>query len=199
MSKKSMLLGLAAGLLQIAAAHGAELEFSANPGVFDPGKTKSVTASWQQNQGLADDDKGAIQGTPGKGLVLTKNAPTATNAASGATIDGVSFITLTEIGWDVRRDGHCGAGAPRFNITTADGVTHFIGCNSPAPTTVVQVTPGAMGFDRRRYDPASAFPPVAPGSAVVSIEIIFDEGTDTPPNPGSVVIDNIDVNGVIIK
>jgi hypothetical protein len=44
--------------------------------------------------------------------------------------------------------------------------------------------------------PAQAFPPIPPGSTVLSISILYDEGTDTPTiqDPNGVdlaVIDNI--------
>ncbi len=130
-------------------------------------------------------------------LYLAKMGPTATNAAAGASIDGVKGINLTEIGWDVRTDGHCGAGAPRCNVVTMDGVTHFIGCNSPAPITVTVVTDSqGRTWERRRYSPASAFPPIAPTDKVKSIDIVFDEGTDQ--GQGFVYVDNIDVNGTIM-
>jgi hypothetical protein len=52
-------------------------------------------------------------------------------------------------------------------------------------------------------NPAQAFPVVTSGSKVVSISLIFDEGTDTPtaedPNGvGLAVVDNIFINGTVI-
>jgi hypothetical protein len=159
--------------------------------VFDPGRTGIVRSAWVTHRGLPD------AGRSDHALFLQKNGPTATNAAAIAEVRGVEGITLTEIGWDVRNDGHCGAGAPRFNITTSDNVLHFIGCNSPAPIAASTLT-DARGqlWTRRRYDPAAAFPPIAPGSTVRSIVIVFDEGTDQ--GTGSVHLDNIDINGVLI-
>lgn len=85
------------------------------------------------------------------------------------------------------------AGASRFNIMTTDNVTHFLGCNSPAPASDTVIAPG---WHRKRYDPATAFPPVLPGSTIQSISIIFDEGTDQ--GNGFVYLDNIDINGALI-
>jgi hypothetical protein len=48
-----------------------------------------------------------------------------------------------------------------------------------------------------------AFAPIPMGSVIDSIEIIFDEGQDTPTagvesGNGLVVLDNIDINGVLV-
>jgi hypothetical protein len=46
------------------------------------------------------------------------------------------------------------------------------------------------------------FPPLTPGTHITSLEIIFDEGTDTANNDtegvGLAVIDNIFINGTYI-
>jgi hypothetical protein len=147
----------------------------------------SVESAWQTGEGLPD------AGKSDHALYLQKLGPTSNCAAAGATIEGVEGIVLLDIGWDVRDDGHCGAGAPRFNVRTDDGVLHFIGCNSPAP---ISSSVPAAGWHRFRYDPAQAFPPITPGSVVTSINIVFDEGEDV--GEGFVYIDNIDINGVLI-
>ena len=117
---------------------------------------------------------------------------------------------LTELGYDLRKPGadqndvrgsHCGAGAPRFNITTSAGF-FFLGCNSPPPTTT---SPG-IGWMRLRWGGSSPLMAYLNGvtlttvtGTVRSIEIIFDEGQDTgPDNFGAAVLDNIDVNGVLV-
>jgi hypothetical protein len=109
--------------------------------------------------------------------------------------------TITELGFDYRKGGHCGAGAPRFNVTDEAGVTYFFGCIYGVPTPAPQdlqwervrflvPTPGNEGF-------------VFGVTRVQSIEIVFDEGTDTPTledpqGVGLAVLDNIDVNGRLI-
>jgi len=159
-----------------------------------PAGSNIVAAAWQTHQGLPD------AGGSDHALFLQKNGLTSDCSSAGATIDGVNGITLNEIGWDVRDDGHCGAGAPRFNVTTSDNVTHFIGCSSPPPTTntVAPGSPDANGntWHRKRYDPATAFPPITLGSTIQSISIVFDEGTDQ--GQGFVYLDNIDINGTLI-
>jgi len=138
-----------------------------------------------------------------QGLLLAKTGPTNNNASAGATITGVKGISLSELGYDLRkpvafadpRGSHCGAGAPRFNVVTKDGVTHFVGCASPPPAE----TQVGNGWIRLRWLPAEAFPPILPGDEVKSLSILFDEGQDTgPDNFGLAVLDNIDVNGVLI-
>ncbi len=176
--------------LLASAAFAAKL-YKAKPFEFDPDRTGIVSAAWVTHQGLTD------AGNSNHALYLTKNGTTVTNAASGAKVEGVEGITLSEIGWDVRSDGHCGAGAPRFNVVTDDNVLHFIGCNSPAPiSTTPLVDPQGNTWERRRYDPATAFPPILPGSTIKSISIVFDEGTDQ--GVGFAFLDNIDINGTLI-
>jgi len=143
-----------------------------------------------------------------EGLVLSKVGPTANNAAAIAELKKVNGITLTELGYDIRkpvstfdpRGSHCGAGAPRFNVVTSDGTTHFIGCNSP-PGTPERV---GDGWIRLRWGVASfaaAFPPFAMTDLISRIFIVFDEGQDAGGGPdtfGAAILDNIDVNGTLV-
>jgi len=160
------------------------------PAVFDPDDTGLVSAAWVTHTGLPD------AGKSDHALYLAKQTATATNAAALARIDGVNGIVLTEIGWDVKTGGDCGAGSPRFNVVTSDGVTHFIGCNSPPPITTLITDRRGVVWERRRYDPAAAFPPIAPGSIVTAITIVLDEGMDI--GVGFTYLDNIDINGTLV-
>src|SRR5438094_722884 len=172
------------------------------PFEFDPGKTHLVRARWLRGTGcptnattfdgstsspLIDAACDAIAGggdpkdSPGRneGLLLVKTGPTPNFAAPGADLKGVKGITLTELGYDIRTGSHCGAGAPRFNVRTADGVLHFVGCNSPP----AMVTAASPGWKRLRWSSAElllASPSIPAGSVVQSIAIVFDEGQDTP-------------------
>jgi hypothetical protein len=140
------------------------------------------------------------------GLLLAKTGPTNNNASAGATLRGVRGINLTELGYDIRkpdlfgdpRGSHCGAGAPRFNVTTSDDVTHFVGCASPPPA---QMGTG-VGWIRLRWTAVqllAAFPPILPTDTVERISIVFDEGQDTGPDQfGGAILDNIDVNGTLV-
>jgi hypothetical protein len=164
---------------------------------FDPGHTGTAATQWVKFLGLAD--PGEID-TENWGLVLSKNTATATNSAAFAQVQltccagNINLTGLTELGFDIRNGGHCGAGSPRFNVVTSDGVTHFLGCSAGTATG----TP-APGWTRLRFDPNSsqAFPsPVSPTALVRNIYIVADEGTDTGPDfSGVSIIDNIDLNG----
>jgi hypothetical protein len=156
-------------------------------------------------------DSACPTGDPDKsneGLLLVKTGPTANFASAGAFVTGEKGIELTELGYDIRKGlspvnlagSHCGAGAPRFNVVTRDGVNHFVGCNSPP----AGVTGTSTGWLRLRWNAAllaAAFPPILPGNVVESITIIFDEAQDVPGGPdsfGLAVIDNISINGKLV-
>lgn len=191
-------------------------DINAVPFEFDPSHLNVVAAEWKGGIGCAPTDPcGSTAGDPqdnfGVGLLLAKTGPTGQFASAGVKLTGVRGITLTELGYDIRKPGvantdprgsHCGAGAPRFDITTSDGVTHFLGCNSPPPTS--QDATVGLGWIRLRWVAplTTAFPPVLPTSgSIVSISIVFDEGTDPSGGPdsfGLAVLDNIDVNGQLI-
>jgi len=194
------------------------------PGEFDPGKTRLSQATWQKNVGCptnATTFNGSTStpftagGCPTgdssdkyvNGLLLVKTGPTANFAAPFAELKDVKNISLSELGYDLRKPGadqndirgsHCGAGAPRFNVVTSDNVTHFVGCNSPAPA----VAATGDGWMRLRWNAAAlaaAFPPILGTDKVKSIAIVFDEGQDTgPDNFGLAILDNIDVNGTLV-
>ncbi len=203
--------------------------FGVHPFEFDPAQTKLVSAQWVNGAGCPTGATGFIddpltlfvfdpiptpvtdpacltgdaQDNNNKGLVLFKTGPTANVAASGAflTFNQQAF-TLTEMGYDTRSGSHCGAGAPRFNVRTSDGVLHFVGCNTG---TVIS---SSLGWKRLQWTAASlaisgvgqtAFPPILATDVVLSISIIFDEGQDAsggPDSSGMAVLDNINVNGV---
>ena len=151
------------------------------------------------------------------GLLLSKNGNTYVCSSAGAEITGVEELHLTvtlafKLGFDYRNGGHCGGGAPRFNVVVVDMLGnetfHFVGncavaVNTPAPQDPLEWT-------RIRWTAAMAFPPIPLGSTVKSITIIHDEGTDlgwggTSPSSGDVagvglaVIDNIFIAGRYIR
>ena len=181
---------IAAASLAASGVAFADPGLQAKPGTFDPDKTGIVSAQWSNNIGLPD------SGGSNFGLALSKNGTTATNAAAGAGITGVEGMVFNEVGYDYKDGGHCGAGAPRFNLQASDGF-HFIGCTygSSSPS------PAGAGWTRVRFNNAQATPPIAPGATIISLTLIFDEGTDTTgvTGAGSVILDNIDVNGTLIR
>jgi hypothetical protein len=130
-------------------------------------------------------------GNPPPSLYLQKRAATSDCSSAGATINGVSGITLTKLGFDYysgNPDEHCGGGAPRFNVVTTDNVTHFLGCSAGTTTATTN------GWTTLTFDPTvspPAFSPIASDMTVKSIDIVFDE-------TGYVHLDNIVVNDTTI-
>jgi hypothetical protein len=198
---------------------GRNNQFGAQPFVFigsaaECGAAGSniVTSAWLGGMGLPDNgDLNPDGQDPHRGLLLNKNGPTPNCSSAGATINGFRpGTTLTELGFDYRLGGHCGGGAPRFNITTTTGLTYFAGCANGTQSsatqdpewlrvrfTAAQIFPASAGA------PAFVLGPAGTGTQVRSISIVYDEGTDTasPSDPNGVglaVIDNIDVNGRLI-
>ena len=204
------------------------------PSQFDPGKTNLVQAAWLSGigcvtSGFIATPNASFTGVGGtapymdaacpsgdsndkrnQGLLLVKTGPTNNFAAATAELINVKGITLTELGYDIRKSGldsnsllgsHCGAGAPRFDVVTVDGTVHFLGCNSPfTPMQSASTT----GWIRLRWDAAGlamAFPPILATDAVSRIVIVFDEGQDASGGPdqfGAAILDNIDVNGTFV-
>jgi len=157
------------------------------PSVFDPNGTDAVASAWRPFDHV------------GRALVMSKQTTTATDAAALATIEHVGGERLDQLGFDYWTGGHCGAGAPRFDVTTEDGSIYFFGCADGKHTP----SPLRHGFERVRFSDADAAPQLAsdppwPGFGhvrVVSIVIVFDEGIDV--GSGIAVLDDIDVNGII--
>jgi hypothetical protein len=181
-----------------------------------------VTAAWLGGMGLPDNggaNTTAVdlatnpnKADPHRGLLLSKNGPTPDCSSAGAVIVGFGRgTTLTELGFDYRNGTHCGAGAPRFNITSTLGFTYFAGCAAgimtPAPQdplewTRVRIVAAVQVFPASPVAPPFLFGPG--GTQVSRLSIVYDEGTDTPgvEDPRGVglsVLDNIDVNGRLIR
>src|SRR4029453_15204744 len=87
------------------------------PGVFDPGNTGCVKATFTK-----------------KTLHLEKNCPPATNAPGGPEITGVSGQTFQSASFTLANASQCQGGSPRFNVVTTTGL-FFLGCNNVTPTT----------------------------------------------------------------
>ena len=110
---------LIVGVLVTALAFTVSASAALVPGVFDPGNTGCVEATF-------------IKKT--KTLHLEKNCPTATNAAAGAEVTGVSGQTFQSASFTLTSASQCQGGSPRFNIDTTTGF-FFLGCNNVTPTT----------------------------------------------------------------
>jgi hypothetical protein len=142
-------------------------------------------AAWKAHEGLDDST-----GQKDQALYFQKMTSTPTFAAGVAVFDGFSGTPASELGglefwW--RTDGHCGAGAPRFNVRVDLGITSqtlFIGCAGMVPG---DTRPGPNGttYQQRTFDTA-----LLPGE-VLGLAIVFDEGNDV--GPGFVYLDDIRV------
>lgn len=170
-----------------------------------PAGNKIITSSWLNGAGLPDNGTANPGGgTTHQGLLLSKNGPTSDCSAAGATIVGfVANGTLSALGFDYRLGGHCGAGAPRFNVTDNLNNLYFFGCNGGIPSAAPQ---DPANWTRMSFDQTNAPAGFVFGvTQVASIEIIFDEGTDTPSPDGNApagvglaTIDNIRINNTYI-
>lgn len=183
-----------------------------------PAGSNIVTSAWLRGMGLPDDGQdnttviNLLTGSPSRsdphyGLLLNKNGPSADCSAAGARIRGVEGMPVEAVfplGFDIRNGTHCGAGAPRFNLSFRTGSTpgfRFVGgCSNGARTPAPQ---DPLEWSRVRIA-AAVDPPIPPGSRIESLTLIFDEGTDTPlvDDPfgvGLAVVDNIFINGTYIR
>jgi hypothetical protein len=142
-------------------------------------------SAWKADQGLPDS-----RGNKDQALYFQKLTSTATFAAGVAVFKGfegepTSAVLPLEFWW--RTDGHCGAGAPRFNVRYDPGMgsnqTFFVGCAG--------MIPGAtMTHEGRTYQQRTFPGPLPPGT-IVSLAVVFDEGNDV--GGGFVYLDDIRV------
>src|SRR5438128_8396562 len=189
-------------------------------GTAYPAGSRIVTSAWLGGMGLPDNG-GQNVGTdpkdnpnkldPHVGLLLSKNGTTADCSAAEAEITGVEGITVNgefHLGFDYRNGGHCGAGAPRFDVSYrqpdgTDGSSFVGGCsNDHQPTAAPQDPAQRTRVRFETSDPTESFPTIPTGSTIKRITLIFDEGTDTANNDtegvGLAVVDNIDINNRLI-
>ena len=108
-----------AGILATALAFTVSASAALVPGVFDPGNTGCVEATF-------------IKKT--KTLHLEKNCPTPTNASAGAEVTGVSGQVFQSASFTLASASQCQGGSPRFNVDTTTGF-FFLGCNNVTATS----------------------------------------------------------------
>jgi hypothetical protein len=106
---------------------------------------------------------------------------TADDLASGATVKGLT--TLTAASWDLGTGSYCGAGAPRLNVVTTDGKTHFFGCAANKNGNHVSFKFDAAGD-------GSANGGIV-GKTVTAIDIVQDE-------TGTAVLTNLAFTGTAV-
>lgn len=183
-----------------AAQGGNSAKFKVTAAEFDPQHDCDAAAEWVKGIGLTGpDDRFAY------GLLMHKLCSTDTNAAAFGLISGVKgqlLIGPDALGFDYKDQNggfvaHCGAGAPRFNVSLSDGSFHFIGgCSNGTKTSP---SPRGTGWTQVRFnpqDPNQSFPVCPTNATIVSIALVFDEGSDQDPNGSpEIVLDNIFING----
>ncbi|HET9743360.1 MAG TPA: hypothetical protein VFQ00_11475 [Terriglobales bacterium] len=172
-------------------------------------------AAWKAQQGEPD-----TTGNANQALYFQKMTVTGSFAAGVAVIKGVAGAAASELAglaWDHREDGHCGAGAPRWNLALQDGSGHqytvFLGCYAAQHMETNVITNG-FGWCRDTQSVPAAITSQTGVTdlstlTITGLAILFDEGNDTanpPPAPcaqqglagGFVFLDNIEVdfNGV---
>jgi len=212
---KRISLGVALGAV-LAVVFGV-LNASAGAVTLHPsGFGQQSYAAWKAQQGNPTDLDAA---TSNQALYFQKMVPTTTFAAGVAVVNGVAGMRaseLTGLSWEHRTDGHCGAGAPRWNIGVDDGdgnhYTLFLGCSAATHTsagtpwckdsyagaTILDLGAANAGFNATQLTAIRA-------GTLTSLALVFDEGTDNPGNPvpecgpgstgaGFVFLDNIMVN-----
>jgi hypothetical protein len=202
-------------LLAAVVAAAAAIPASARAGVLTlhpSGFGTHSYAAWKAQQGLADSNGGAFQA-----LYFQKETTTTTVAAGVAVIKGIAGLPaekLAGLSWNHRDDGHCGAGAPRWNVNLQDGSGHSftaqLGCNAALHTQRTDTDPaGHTWCHDEQPSVGSALSAAAGGEplanlTVTGLAILFDEGNDTPNPPpagctqeqlagGYVHLDNIEV------
>ena len=209
---------ISAGVLAVYANDGFT---QVKPFIYDPAKTHLVQGTWLDGIGCPTGAKVAIYPatTPtgtftaagcltgdssdktNQGLLLAKTGPLENNASAGAVLKNVKGITLTELGYDLRKPGatqndtrgsHCDNGAPRFNVTTSD---RFLVCRLQLPAPTVEAS--GDGWMRLRWTTGfdTGGQVTSFTGKVQSISIVFDDGQNIgPDNFGVAILDNIDVN-----
>ncbi len=180
------------------AACGGTATMYAEPYVYDPSSSGTLTALWVDRLGVPT---GNLASTPNPGLVLSKYATSPAGSLTGAYIRNVQG-SLTELGFDYLEGGQCTATSPRFVIVASTTGTHVLGgCSTGTITAPMIGTTPVVGWKRVRFNmsaTAQASLGFVPGDTVTSITLVQDQGPD-PAVAGSagglVVIDNIDING----
>lgn len=188
--KTKFAVAVVAVMVALSGSAYAQGSFTIEPFTYDPGSLCDEQASWVSGAGIGG----------GSAILLQKNCTTATEAAAGieitSSLEGGDISALTELNLIVK--GHCGAGAPRFNVVV-DGSYYFLGCSSG------EATDAGNGYTRVVFDTADFTAAGIPATGTLEdIYVIFDEGTDTPTSdtivtPGEAYIAGVSVNGVEIS
>ena len=165
---------LIAGVLATALAFAVSASAALVPGVYDPGNTGCVKATYVKKT---------------KTLHLEKNCPTSTNAAAGADLTGVDGQTFQSASFTLASTAQCQGGSPRFNVQTTAGF-FFLGCNNVTPTTNANGT-ATYTFTAATLAAAGQQVPTPTGT-VQSVSVLIDV-------QGTADLTNITFNGKLQK
>ena len=179
----------------------ADADLKLRPGSFGA----NTEGAWKSKQGLPDS-----KGNARHALYLQKFTETFNFAAAYAVVDNIQGLPaeeLTELSWEHRDDGWCGAGAPRWNLVvegqSGDVYTLFLGCAAAAKSfphpgwTKDSYTGGAILTVGAANSGNTANLADIQAGTIVALYILFDEGTTLggmPLGPGFVYLDNITIN-----
>jgi hypothetical protein len=182
MSRVLRIILVLAALMAIAAMPAAA---GSSPKLHPSGFGKHSYAAWKGGEGLEDST-----GNKDQALYFQKHTSTTTFAAGVAVFIGFSGQTassLLPLSFWYRADGHCGAGAPRFNVQVeGEPIPRFIGCAGMLSTDT-RIQDGYTWIQKTYSGPFLT------DGRVVSVAIVFDEGDDV--GEGFVYLDDITVGG----
>ncbi|HUQ23387.1 MAG TPA: hypothetical protein VM049_10290 [Gaiellaceae bacterium] len=164
---KKLFVAAVAALTVLASA--AVAAAALDPGVYDPGNTGCVKATYVK-----------------KTLHLEKNCPTTTNVAALGEITGLTGQTFQSAEFTLANAAQCKGGSPRFLVITSTG-SFPLGCNNVAP---IQNANGTATYVFTAATLAAAGQQVSlPTGAISYIVIILDA-------QGVADLTNIKFNGI---
>jgi hypothetical protein len=159
----------------------------AQPSVSES-QSGTLAAAWVANLGASPL---STSDPLNQGLVLSTSASSASGAWSGAVIQNVTGMSITELGVDFRASIHCSTNSIHFLVVTTDGKSHTVGGCTSSTNLATPSSTWPSGWTRLRFEASQASPAI--NSPVQSISIVLDKGSTSM---GSIaVIDNIQVNG----
>lgn len=172
-------LALAFGVALLVAVPASATAFTASPWAYACGATHYGNPATATAAGCVEGGGTAEAAYTAGTLTLSKNGATSQDLAAGATIGGL--VTLSAASWDLGPESYCGAGAPRLNVTTKDGKTHFFGC-------AANNHDGHVSLDLSAAGDGSGNGGVGPQDEVTEIDIVQDE-------QGTAILQNLSFSG----
>jgi hypothetical protein len=183
--------GLALVFAGIAAGDDAN-RLSAKTSAFNPGHALvSDAASWVPGAGVP-----TKRANPGLVLIMSATVSFPPGASADTTIEPVKGLRLTSLGFDHMKGTYCTNGSPRWDIETANGGVYALGCSAGTHSTVGMPS----GWERITFGNSNvqhlsgpAWPGFGtPGAKLTFLQVLQDEA-------GATVLDNLQVNGMIVR